>query len=133
MNVVYLPDVTLSDNPKHLEGGLVGGWNGGWQGVHRLDKIFVHDFSMTISLLDFAFVAFCRNARKCRLSTLMLYLLAVAKTYTILVQFRGDISQIPILITKFHDFRPIFHNHFYFSGFPVSVVTLGGYFPSFFQ
>ena len=36
------------------------------QGSHRLDKIFCHDYSMTISqysmtnsLLDFAFAAFC--------------------------------------------------------------------------
>ena len=49
---------------------------------------------------------------------------------TNLGQFAGKIGKIPWLITKFHDFWPIFHvtwlfhDHFHFPGFPVSVGTL---------
>ena len=36
------------------------------QGSHRLDKIIFHDLSVTISLIVFAFAAFCRKCRKMR-------------------------------------------------------------------
>ena len=71
------------------------GWNGGWQGAHRLDKICVHDFSMTISLLDFAFAAFCRNVQKYELSKSMLNFLVVAKDIQNLIQFGSKIGKIP--------------------------------------
>ena len=56
-----------------------------------LNKIFVHHFSMTISLfsltvflLDLTFAAFAEKVRKCILSTSMPHFLVVAKDIHIL-------------------------------------------------
>ena len=59
--------------------------------------------------------------------------------HTNLVKLWGKIGKIPRLITKFHDFWPIFHvpwlfhDHFHFPGFPVSVGTLRCFFFHFFE
>ena len=59
-------------------------------------KVFFHDFSLTISLIDFTFGAFCfvESARKGRLSTSMLTFLVMAKKHTNLVQFRSKIGDV---------------------------------------
>ena len=110
------------------------------QGSHRLDNIFFHDFSltifqfsMTIFLLNFRICGICRKHRKMQTfyTSQMLNFLGVAKkkqfsynTGQKLVKFHDS------LITKFHDFWQIlhvpwlFHDHFHFPGFPVSVGTL---------
>ena len=72
------------------------------QGSHRLDKILVHDlsmtissFSMTISLSDYAFVAFCGKRRKIWNSNLDALFLCGGKKHTNVVQFGGKVGKIP--------------------------------------
>ena len=58
--------------------------------------------SMTGSLLDFAFTAFCGDVGKCGLSLTMLNVLVVAKVVQILYYSGAK-------LVKFHDFCPILH------------------------
>ena len=66
---------------------------------------------------------FIENVGKCRLSTLMLNFLVVAKKHTNLVHFGGKIVNIPWLWPIVH-VSWLFHDHSHFPGFPVSVGAL---------
>ena len=73
-----------------------------YRGSHRLDKILFHDFSMTISqfsmtisLLDFAFAAFCGKHRKMQTFYMDAKFLSGGKKHTNCLEFGGEIGKIP--------------------------------------
>ena len=95
------------------------------QGSHRPDKIFVHDFSLTISWFSmtifFTHLAIATFCRKCGLSRSLPNFLVETEKNTNLAQFGVKSGKIPWLIPKSHDFWPIFHVPWLLANFSCSM------------